>query len=302
MELEGKSVDRIAPNVFELGVVESSAGGRGFGISTSAGSAYHPYHQYQQNKVSSSQQQNNSSSNGSSGRNSRRRSLPPSPFTSTTPSSGAITTTTTTTEDQSNLLDTLRHPQPQHNHLKNSRKMRRYNKKLGKRLRRATQAAPNNNNEFLMQEHDPLYHLDVEHGTEEDSNSDEQNQDHHPDMHQHRVHRYSSSPEEDEEDFLTRDFSNAYEVVHAERLYSMSKNQLIHEYQLMEERVEFLENKLRSALLERESRKDMVKSDAIPVPMSTAMNSNRANDSLFSSTQSSLVEDEDEDRFQFICT
>ncbi|KAH8022602.1 hypothetical protein HPB51_000902 [Rhipicephalus microplus] len=57
---------------------------------------------------------------------------------------------------------------------------------------------------------------------------------------------FYSSPE-DEEDFLQKQFSEAYEDVHAERLNSMSKAELVQEYLLLEERVEELEHKLKEA-------------------------------------------------------
>ncbi|XP_014469120.1 PREDICTED: protein HEXIM [Dinoponera quadriceps] len=50
---------------------------------------------------------------------------------------------------------------------------------------------------------------------------------------------FYSSPE-DEEEFLTKEFSNAYEDLHAERLSNLSKSQLIQEYLQLETRMDVL--------------------------------------------------------------
>lgn len=50
---------------------------------------------------------------------------------------------------------------------------------------------------------------------------------------------FYSSPE-DEEEFLTKEFSNAYEDLHAERLNNLSKSQLIQEYLQLETRMDVL--------------------------------------------------------------
>ncbi len=71
------------------------------------------------------------------------------------------------------------------------------------------------------------HHLHVNSAGEEERGSDDLN------------HPYSSP--EDEEEYLARDFTAAYEVVHAERLNTMTKAELIAEYQLLEERIEALE-------------------------------------------------------------
>jgi len=70
----------------------------------------------------------------------------------------------------------------------------------------------------------------------------------------HRQHRestgtaidseeYYSSPE-DEEEFLQKEFCEVYDNIHAERLSSMSKLELIQEYIQLEDRVDKLEHKL----------------------------------------------------------
>lgn len=50
---------------------------------------------------------------------------------------------------------------------------------------------------------------------------------------------FYSSPE-DEEEFLTKEFSNAYEDLHAERLNNLSKSQLIQEYLQLETKMDLL--------------------------------------------------------------
>lgn len=56
---------------------------------------------------------------------------------------------------------------------------------------------------------------------------------------------FYSSPE-DEEDFLTKEFSTAYEDLHAERLGSLSKSELIQEYVQLEAKMELLSKRLRT--------------------------------------------------------
>lgn len=55
---------------------------------------------------------------------------------------------------------------------------------------------------------------------------------------------FYSSPE-DESDYLQQQFHEAYDNVHAERLNSMSKSELVQEYLQLEDRVEDLEKKLK---------------------------------------------------------
>ncbi|XP_029036509.1 uncharacterized protein LOC117603117 [Osmia lignaria lignaria] len=55
---------------------------------------------------------------------------------------------------------------------------------------------------------------------------------------------FYSSPE-DEEEFLTKEFSTAYEDLHAERLSTLSKSELIQEYLQLEAKVDLLTKRLR---------------------------------------------------------
>lgn len=112
--------------------------------------------------------------------------------------------------------------------------------------------APYNTTQFLMEDHNDLQDLDVQlkavttnpdrlrtnasvfqrpSRARDSSLSVDSDDDH-----------FYSSPE-DEEEFLTKEFSNAYEDLHAERLGQMSKSQLIEEYLKLEERVDTLEKR-----------------------------------------------------------
>lgn len=56
---------------------------------------------------------------------------------------------------------------------------------------------------------------------------------------------FYSSPE-DEEEFLTKEFSTAYEDLHAERLNTLTKSELIQEYIQLEAKVDLLTKRLRN--------------------------------------------------------
>lgn len=60
---------------------------------------------------------------------------------------------------------------------------------------------------------------------------------------------YNESPEDEiyEQQFFEKDFTEAYEQVHVENLHSMSKNELVREFMLLEERVENMEIKLKES-------------------------------------------------------
>jgi hypothetical protein len=116
-------------------------------------------------------------------------------------------------------------------------------------MRRNTQPAPNNNNEFLMKEHDHLL-LDFE------------NQEQHHHHHRHHgggggdadLDNLSSnlnSSSEDDQDYLSREFKATYDNFNAERLSLMTKAELIREYQVLQERVETLERRLKTAIVFR---------------------------------------------------
>ncbi|GBP79982.1 Protein HEXIM1 [Eumeta japonica] len=94
--------------------------------------------------------------------------------------------------------------------------------------------APYNNNQFLMEIHKPEpennFHIgEMPSARTRDSSfsidSDE---------------NYFYSLPEDEEDFLTKEFSSVYEDAQSERLSNMSKNELIQEYLILESKYENL--------------------------------------------------------------
>lgn len=163
-----------------------------------------------------------------------------------------------------------RHHRRQHQNAQRRMNNSNFHEHHGKRIRRNTQPAPNNTNEFLMQEHDHLYHLDF--------NDDEFEQRHgyidfnpshlysNPEGMVDANHAFSFlrdtnttissgpansggafySSSEDDQDYLSREFSATYDIVNAERLSSMTKAELISEYQLLQDRVELLERKLKT--------------------------------------------------------
>ncbi|XP_047120128.1 protein HEXIM1 [Schistocerca piceifrons] len=71
---------------------------------------------------------------------------------------------------------------------------------------------------------------------------------------------FYSSPE-DEGEFLSKEFTNTYEDLHAERISAMSKNQLIQECLMLEEKVEMLETRVKS--LEGSRVTDQVSADSV---------------------------------------
>ncbi|KAK1118354.1 hypothetical protein K0M31_015056 [Melipona bicolor] len=67
---------------------------------------------------------------------------------------------------------------------------------------------------------------------------------------------FYSSPE-DEEEFLTKEFSTAYEDLHAERLSTLSKSELIQEYLQLEAKVDLLTKRLRGKNLHQTEQRDL---------------------------------------------
>ena len=132
---------------------------------------------------------------------------------------------------------------------RNRRKKRKNQRKKCRSELRTKPVAPFNTTQFLMAEHDQFGDNDlfsvVPVGTRrprerrrEDSISMESEDPADDD------YQYYSSPE-DEEEFLTKEFWAAYEDVHAERLDTMTKSQLVQEYLTLEERVDMLERQLK---------------------------------------------------------
>ncbi|XP_017891579.1 protein HEXIM1 [Ceratina calcarata] len=67
---------------------------------------------------------------------------------------------------------------------------------------------------------------------------------------------FYSSPE-DEEEFLTKEFSSAYEDVHAERLNTLSKSELIQEYLQLEAKVDLLTKRLRGKSFHQSEQREL---------------------------------------------
>lgn len=120
------------------------------------------------------------------------------------------------------------------------RESRRANRLRQQMFAHGQPVAPYNTTQFLMEDHcvqEPDYEsMNGHHRHRENSLNDSIDS----------SDEFYSSPE-DEEDFLQKQFSEAYDDVHAERLNAMSKSELLQEYLLLEERVEDLELKLRAA-------------------------------------------------------
>jgi protein HEXIM1/2 len=102
--------------------------------------------------------------------------------------------------------------------------------------------APYNTTQFIMNEHnsDKEINFDEIHGRIQR-------------MHRQKLHQmdnndddFYSSPE-DESDYLQQQFHEAYDNIHAERLNSMNKNELVSEYLQLEDRVEDLEKRLKES-------------------------------------------------------
>ena len=129
-------------------------------------------------------------------------------------------------------------------------------------IKKRLQPAPNNTTSFLMDDHN-VRESDLEkfkklirketpkdglEGTN-DENSEQQ-----PKINDRRLHtlndesssdEFYSSPD-DEQDFMEKQFTETYDNIHAERLDSMSKTELIHEYLHLESKCSKLEDKLRN--------------------------------------------------------
>lgn len=115
---------------------------------------------------------------------------------------------------------------------------------LGRLRSTAALPAPNNTNQFLMEDHKDLPDLDLEavRGSKtsraRDSSFSIDSED-----------EVSSSPED--EAYLSKEFSNTYDNAHVERLGTMSKLDLIQEFLQLEQKVDVLEKKLKVPLTTR---------------------------------------------------
>ncbi|XP_048579288.1 protein HEXIM1 [Nematostella vectensis] len=114
-------------------------------------------------------------------------------------------------------------------------------------------AAPYNTTQFLMDEHDQEEpdlgahsHMQSD-GEDDTSNSTGRPRLQSQSMDDSDLEDYNESPEDEiyEQQFFEKDFTEAYEQVHAESLYSMNKDALVRECMCLEERVETLERQMR---------------------------------------------------------
>lgn len=133
---------------------------------------------------------------------------------------------------------------------------KRANKVRSQMFGHAQPVAPYNTNQFLMDDHNDVQDLDVQLKAVT-TNSDRIRSNSSVFQRPTRVRDSSvsvdseddyfySSPE-DEEEFLTKEFSNAYEDLHAERLHQMPKSQLIQEYLQLEEKIDSLQKRLQKS-------------------------------------------------------
>ena len=105
-----------------------------------------------------------------------------------------------------------------------------------------SQPAPNNTTQFIMEDHTDLQSLDARLTAREAGLKSTRARD--SSFSIDSDEELSSSPEDEE--YLSKEFSNTYEDVHVERLGTMSKMDLIQEYLQLEQRVDVLEKKLKS--------------------------------------------------------
>lgn len=162
-----------------------------------------------------------------------------------------------------------RRGKPKHRKLKPySKQHLSYQQRIRNRIGRPTKTgrqppAPYNSNQFLIEDHNDL--PDLEQKLASASASDIPRSFQKPTAASRtRDSSFSidsdedffySSPE-DEEEFLTKEFKTAYEDLHAERLGSMTKAQLIQEYIQLEAKVDLLTKRLRAKNLHANDDKD----------------------------------------------
>ncbi|KAI1289827.1 Protein HEXIM2 [Halotydeus destructor] len=121
---------------------------------------------------------------------------------------------------------------------------------LRMKLRKEKPFAPRNTTQFLMDDQNvrsPDYNeITRMIRSSHKDHQNKQNPDESFEMGSDSESEYYSSPD-DEQDFLQRQFSETYDNIHAERMSSMSRSELVQEYMALEERVDDLERKLKEA-------------------------------------------------------
>lgn len=102
--------------------------------------------------------------------------------------------------------------------------------------------APYNTTQFLIEDHGDLENIDAQLQVVKDQNgpffNNKQSRARDSSFSVDSDEDYFYSSPEDEEEFLTKEFSNAYEDLHVERLSSMSKSEIIHDYLQLEAKYE----------------------------------------------------------------
>lgn len=107
--------------------------------------------------------------------------------------------------------------------------------------------APYNSNQFLLEDHGNIEELDenLKHADKFSTTSAARTRD--SSFSVDSDGEFYSSPD-DEEEFLIKDFVDQYESVHAERLQTMSKDDLIQEYLVLETKLEILTKRQRKRM------------------------------------------------------
>ncbi|XP_060075556.1 protein HEXIM1-like [Ylistrum balloti] len=136
------------------------------------------------------------------------------------------------------------------------RETMRANQKREEAFAHGHPVAPYNTTQFLMEDHiknESLNSPDVQEDEEE-----------HLNRHDSRESRSGSrssdysdettSSSEDEDNFMEKEFSETYNNIHAERLQTMSKDELIKDYVEMEAKLERLEKRYKNKRRKRESK------------------------------------------------
>ena len=105
--------------------------------------------------------------------------------------------------------------------------------------------APYNSNRFLIEDHGNMDEIDEELKNADQMSNSTVTRTRDSSFSVDSDGEFYSTPD-DEEEFLIRDFDNQYESLQAERLQSMTKNELIQEYLQLETRLELMAKKMRS--------------------------------------------------------
>ncbi|OAD56910.1 Protein HEXIM1 [Eufriesea mexicana] len=134
----------------------------------------------------------------------------------------------------------------------------RYRGRLAKTGRQPP--APYNTTQFLMDDHSDLPNLDQKlleelSATFQKPSAPSRTRDSSFSVDSDEDYFYSSP--EDEEEFLTKEFSTAYEDLHAERLSTLSKSELIQEYLQLEAKVDLLTKRLRGKNFHQTEQRDL---------------------------------------------